>query len=308
MRSDTFTLPADDGAALFVHRFLPDGTPRAVIHVAHGMAEHGARYARLAAALTAEGFAVYADDHRGHGKTARADADLGFAGASGGWARLVKDLDLLLARERADHPGLPVTMMGHSMGSFLTQTYLIEHGAGLKAAVLSGSCGKPGILAQAGRLVARLERLRLGERGKSALMTSLSFGAYAKQFAPTRTVFDWLSRDPAEVDAYIADPRCGFEVTTSLWVDLLDALAANGDSARQARVPSGLPVYLFSGSRDPVGENGAGVERLAAEYRRAGLAQVTLKLYPDARHETLNETNRDEVTKDLVAWLVSVHR
>jgi alpha-beta hydrolase superfamily lysophospholipase len=221
---------------------------------------------------------------------------------------MVKDLDLHLARERADHPGLPVTLMGHSMGSFLTQTYLIEHGAGLKAAVLSGSNGKPSLLAQAGRLVARLERLRLGERGKSALMASLSFQAFNKQFAPNRTAFDWLSRDPAEVDLYVADPRCGFEVTTSLWVDQLDALAANADPARQAQLPKDLPVLIFSGTRDAVGENGAGVERLVAEYRRAGLTRVTSKLYPDARHETLNETNRDEVTRDLVSWLLAVHR
>jgi alpha-beta hydrolase superfamily lysophospholipase len=308
MRSDTFTLTADDGAALAVHRFLPDGPARAVVHIAHGMGEHGARYARVAAALTAEGFAVYADDHRGHGLTARAEADLGFVASQGGWARLVRDLEQLLARERADHPGLPVTLMGHSMGSFLTQTFLFSHGGELKAAVLSGSSGKPGLLAQAGRLVARLERARLGERGRSALLTSLSFGAFNKQFAPTRTAFDWLSRDPREVDAYVADPRCGFEATTSLWIDLLDATAANADPARQAQLPRDLPVLIFSGSRDPVGENGAGVERLVSEYRRAGLTRVTSKLYPDARHETLNETNRDEVTRDLVSWLLAVHR
>jgi len=303
MRSDSFTLTADDGVGLFVYRFLPDGPARGVVHIAHGMAEHGARYARLAGALTAGGFAVYADDHRGHGKTVHNDADLGFAGNPGGWSRLVRDLELLLIRERADHPGLPLILMGHSMGSFLVQSYLLDHGREVQGAVLSGSSGKPGALAQAGRLVARVERLRLGERGKSALLGKLSFGAFNQQFAPTRTAFDWLSRDPHEVDLYVDDPRCGFEVTTSLWIDVLDATAHNADPARQARLPADLPVYIFSGARDPVGENGKGVERLVAEYRRAGLARVSSKLYPDARHETLNETNREEVTRDLLAWL-----
>lgn len=303
MRSDTFTLTADDGVGLFVYRFLPDGPAKGVVHIAHGMAEHGARYARLAGALTQAGFAVYADDHRGHGKTARQDADLGFVASAGGWGRLVRDLEQLLARERADHPGLPLVLMGHSMGSFIVQSYLLDHAKEVQAVVLSGSSGKPGLLAQAGRLVARIERLRLGERGKSALLTGLSFGAFNKAFAPTRTAFDWLSRDATEVDLYVDDPRCGFEVTTTLWVDVLDATARNADPRLQSRLPKLLPVYIFSGALDPVGENGKAVERLAAEYRRAGLTRVTVKLYPDARHETLNETNRDQVTADLLDWL-----
>ena len=303
MRSDPFTFTSDDGAELYVHRFLPDGPPRAVLHIAHGMSEHGARYARLATALTAAGYAVYASDHRGHGRTAASEADLGFFGSRGGWARLVRDLELLIVDEHEHHPGLPLALMGHSMGSFLVQTFLLEHAALLKAAVLSASTGKPTLLAQAGRLLARIERLRIGERGHSALLESMSFGAFNKQFAPTRTAFDWLSRDAAEVDAYIADPRCGFACTTSGWVDMLDGTAHNADPARQARIPHDLPVYLFAGSRDPVSENGKGVERLAAEYRRAGLTRVLVRLYPDSRHETLNDLDRDRVTADLLAWL-----
>lgn len=309
MRSDSFAFTADDGATLFVYRFLPDegGAPRGIVHVAHGMAEHAGRYARLAGALTAAGWVVYANDHRGHGRTAAGDADLGFVASSGGFARVVRDLELLVEHEKREHPGLPVTLFGHSMGSFFVQELLIEHSGELKAAVLSGSNGRPNLLATLGRLVARIERWRLGERGRSALLRTLSFDAFNKQFSPNRTKFDWLSRDDAEVDKYVADPRCGFNVTTSMWVDVLDGTAWIARPEREARIKRDLPVLIFSGARDPVGENTRGVQRLIDAYAAAGLERVTHRFYPDGRHESLNEINRDAVTRDLIAWLDAVH-
>jgi alpha-beta hydrolase superfamily lysophospholipase len=304
MRSSEFTHAASDGKGLFVYRFLPDeGTPvKAVVHISHGMAEHAARYARVAEALTAAGYAVYANDHRGHGKTASTD-ELGFFAKEGGFARVVADLAELVAHEKKEYPGLPVVLFGHSMGSYIAQELLIDHGSELAGAVLSGSAGKPNLLASAGRLVARAERLRLGERGTSKLLGDLSFGAFNKQFAPTRTDFDWLSRDAAEVDRYIADPLCGFAVSTSLWVDVLDALGAIARPERQARIPKALPIYIFSGSEDPVSEKTKSLEQLVAAYKEAGIRDVSHRFYAGARHETLNETNRDEVTRDLVSWL-----
>lgn len=304
MRSSDFTHRASDGKRLFVYRFLPDeGTAvKAVVHIAHGMAEHAARYARVAEALTLAGYAVYANDHRGHGKTSSPD-ELGFFATEGGFARVLADLAELVAHEKKEHAGLPVVLFGHSMGSYLTQAFMIEHGRELAGAVLSGSAGKPNALASAGRLVARAERLRLGERGKSKLLQSLSFEAFNKQFAPTRTAFDWLSRDAAEVDKYVADPLCGFAVTTSLWVDVLDALGVIAAPERQARIPKELPIYVFSGSEDPVSEKTKSLEQLLAAYRLAGIRDVSHRFYPGARHEVLNETHRDEVTRDLVVWL-----
>lgn len=304
MRSSDFTHRASDAKRLFVYRYLPDeGTPvKAVVHVAHGMAEHAARYARLAEVLTAAGYAVYANDHRGHGKTASTD-ELGFFTTEGGFARVVADLVELVAHEKKEHPGLPLVLFGHSMGSYMVQAFLIEHGGELAGAVLSGSAGKPNLLASAGRLVARAERLRAGPRGTSKLLGDLSFGAFNKQFAPTRTAFDWLSRDAAEVDKYVADPLCGFDVTTTLWVDVLDALGAIAQPERQARIPKALPIYVFAGSEDPVSEKTKSLEQLLGAYRLAGIRDVSHRFYPGARHETLNETNRDEVTRDLVTWL-----
>ena len=302
MRSDNFTFKADDGQALFVYRHLPAGPPRGVVHIAHGMAEHAARYTRFAKALTDAGFAVYANDHRGHGRTAAVDS-LGFFASSGGFLRVVRDLEQLLAHEQQQHPGLPLVLFGHSMGSFFCQEVALRGQVALCALILSGTSGKPSPLAQAGRVLARIERKRLGERGRSDLLNRLSFGDFNRKFAPNRTAFDWLSRDEAEVDRYIADALCGFPVTTSLWVDVLDGTAGLADPARQAQIRKDLPIYLFAGARDPVGESGKSVTRLADAYRAAGLRRVTLRLYPDARHELLNETNRDEVTRELLAWL-----
>jgi alpha-beta hydrolase superfamily lysophospholipase len=313
MRADTFTFKAEDGKDLFVYRWLPDeGTPRkALVHVAHGMAEHAARYARLAAALTAAGYAVYADDHRGHGKTCGlvggnpqppSPDELGWMGA-GGFRRSVQDIQQLLVFEKAENPGLPAVLFGHSMGSYFAQSFLIEAGASIKAAVLSGTGGKPSLIAAAGRLVARIERARLGPKGKSALMNTLSFEEFNKPFRPNRTAFDWLSRDDAEVDKYVADPLCGFPVSTQLWVDLLDGLGHISSPDQQARIPRDLPVYVFCGSEDPVGEKTRSVKQLVEAYGRAGLGDVTHRFYAGGRHEAINDTNRDEVTKDLIDWL-----
>ncbi len=306
MRSTTFTLAAPDGAARFVYAWLPEGTPKAALQVAHGLAEHAGRYARLAEDLTGAGYAVYAGDHRGHGRTAPAPADLGFFAESEGWRKCIDDLGQLHRRIAADHPGRPILLLGHSMGSFMAQHVISERGDDLAGAVLSGSGGKPGALASAGRLVARIERWRLGPRGRSDLIHSLSFGAFNKPFAPARTPCDWLSRDTAEVDKYIADPLCGFRASVQLWIDLLDALGNVTAAARQARIPKRLPIHVISGSRDPVGENTKSVKQLLDAYRAAGLERVTHRFYPDARHELFNETNRDEVTRDLVTWLDGV--
>ncbi len=252
MRSSEFTHQASDGKSLFVYRFLPDepATVKAVVHVAHGMAEHAARYARLAEALTTVGYAVYANDHRGHGKTASPE-ELGFFAEKDGFARVVGDLVELVAHEKKEHPDLPLVLFGHSMGSYMVQEFIIDHGREIAGAVISGSAGKPNLLASAGRLVARAERLRAGVRGKSKLLGDLSFGAFNKQFAPTRTAFDWLSRDVTEVDKYVTDPLCGFDVTTSLWVDVLDALASIARPERQARIPSDLPHLRLLRQRRP---------------------------------------------------------
>lgn len=301
MNSSELWHSASDGKKLFLRRFLPDGPPRAVLHLAHGMAEHSARYAPLAEVLTAAGYAVYANDHRGHGRTAASPEELGFF--DGGVERVVLDLVELIAFEKAAHPGLPFVLMGHSMGSYFVQQLMQTHGAELQAVVLSGTTGKPNLLAAAGRTIARIERWRLGPKGKSSLIRALAFDAFNKPFNPKVTRFEWLSRERAEVDKYAADPLCGFDCAIELWVGVLDLLRENALPERQARIPKALPVYVFSGSEDPTGERTKSVVQLLGALRSAGVSDVTHHFYEGGRHEMLNESNRAEVRADLLAWL-----
>ena len=308
MQRASFTLTAADGALLFVHGWRPEAAPRGVVQIVHGLAEHGERYARLALALTGAGYAVYAGDLRGHGRTAPTPEDLGFFTDDGGWGKCLDDVYQINRRIAADHPGAPIVVLGHSMGSFLVQHFIGASGTKLAGAVLSGSGGRPSPLAIVGRVVARLERLRLGRRGRSALLKTMSFGEFNKRFAPSRTAFDWLSRDATEVDKYIADPLCGFSASTQLWIDLLDALGEVTSAQHQACIPKRLPIYVISGTRDPVGGDTKSVTQLLAAYGETGLERVTHRFYADARHELFNEINRDEVTRDLIAWLEGLDR
>ncbi len=299
MPASEFAFRAEDGAERLGRRWAPEGAPRGVVQISHGLAEHSARYARLAGALNAAGFAAYASDHRGHGPACAAD-DLGHFADRNGWATCVADLWTFNRLIAAENPGVPIVLLGHSMGSFLAMTFAAEHSDALAGLVLSGSNGKPPSIAAAGRWIARVERLRLGARGKSPLLVQMMFGAFNKPFEPARTPFDWLSRDPAEVDKYVADPCCGASFSTQLAIDLLDALPTLSAPEALARMRKDLPVYVMSGERDPVGPN---LESLVEAFRAAGFSRLQVRIYPDARHEILNETNRDEVTRDLIAWL-----
>ena len=305
MKSADFAFQTVDGATLQVRGWVVD-QPKAIVQVLHGMAEHSARYARLAQALGAAGYSTYAHDHRGHGQSIPEGGVPGHKADSDGWNRIVEDAHGVNREIAKRHPNVPIIILGHSMGSFVLQQLLFEHPNDMIAAALSGSNGKPPPIAMLGKLVARVERARVGKRKPSPVMQKLTFEDYNKAFAPTRTEFDWLSRDTEEVDKYVADPLCGFAVSTQVWIDMLAALDRISNPSNVAKVPKGVPIYLFAGDCDPVGDYGKGVKRLYDAYKRAALFDVRLKLYPDARHEVLNETNRQEVTDDFIAWLNDV--
>lgn len=301
MNHSTFWLTANDHTRLYVNQWMPDIPPRAVVMLSHGMAEHGGRYARLAQALCAAGLGVYALDQRGHGRTAEAGT-VGLYAESDGWNKVVGDLASLNQHIGQQHPGLPIILLGHSMGSYISQAYLLHHSASLHGAILSGSNFQPVALYRAAQIIARIERARQGLRGRSALIDFLSFGSFNKAFKPNRTAFDWLSRDPVEVDKYINDPLCGFRCTNQLWIDLLGGLQQISKVSNLAQIDPGLPILVMGGDCDPVSE-GKRLKNLAHALREAGCQDVQLTLYPQARHEVFNETNRDEVTADLLAWL-----
>ncbi|HKP59229.1 MAG TPA: alpha/beta hydrolase [Polyangiales bacterium] len=301
-------LERPDGMRLAVYAWPLPRTPKGVVQITHGLAEHAGRYDRLAQALVDAGYAVYAHDHRGHGKTVRDTSELGFFARESGFDVLVEDLYAVNRYIAGKHGELPRVLLGHSFGSFVTQGYLFQHADSVDAVALSGSNSAQAPLTWVGLALARAERARLGPRGKSALIQQMTFGAYNNAFKPLRTEFDWLSRDPDEVDKYASDPLCGFETSVQGWIDLFGALLRIRSSERQRGIPKQLPIYVFSGAADPVGEHGKGTKRLAEQYRRAGLTNVTLKLYASARHELFNETNRDQVTQDFIDWLGTVIR
>jgi len=301
MNSADFTFQTVDGAKLHVSGWTIDNS-KAVVQVIHGMAEYGSRYARLAQALGDAGYNTYALDVRGHGKSVPEGQPPGHMADEDAWNRIVEDAHSVNREIANRHPGLPIIVLGHSMGSFVLQQLLFEHPSDMIAACLSGSNGKPPAIATLARLIARIERLRVGKRNPSPVIQKLTFEEYNKAFAPNRTTFDWLSRDDHEVDLYVADPLLGFAVSTQSWVDMLDALGRIADSKNVAKIPQAMPIYLFAGSEDPVGDKGKGMRSLYDAYKRAAIFDVRLKIYEGARHETLNETNRQEVTNDFIAW------
>lgn len=305
MLSQNFTFRSEDGTEIFAYKWMPDeiAKVKGIFQIAHGMAETGARYERFAQKLTAKGYVVYIHDHRGHGKTAKTVDKLGILAVTEGFNWLVEDLHQLSKIITKAYPKLPLFLLGHSMGSFVTQRYIMLYGKELKGAILSGSNGKQGILLSLAQYLAKAEVKKQGRNAKSERLTKLTFGSYNKGFKPNRTEFDWLSRDEAEVDKYIKDPFCGTVFTAGFFEDFLNGLKEIEIKRNIALVPKDLPIYIFSGEKDPVGKNGRGIIKLFKAYQEMGLQDVTYKLYKDGRHEMLNETNREEVIRDVIAWL-----
>lgn len=295
-------LSAPDGHRIPL-RHWPVASPRAVIHISHGMAEHSGCYADIAAQLNQEGYAVLAHDHRCHGFSVNPGA-LGNTSLHQHWAGICDDMALVNADIHRRYPDLPLVLLGHSMGSFIAQTFAQRAPEAINVLMIEGSSFQaPWFTWLAGQLV-RFEVWRQGEHGRSPLVHALSFGGFNKAFRKPRTDFDWLSRDEGFVDRYIGDPFCGFQMSNGYWRDFLGGLNALYRDEAMRRIRPDLPVYLFAGDRDPAGHNGRAMEKLAQVYREvAGCRDVTLRLYPDARHDVLHETNQAEVLADLLGWL-----
>jgi alpha-beta hydrolase superfamily lysophospholipase len=304
MKSEEFSHIVEDGKSIHVYRWSPIDAPQACVLIAHGMAEHAGRYARLAELLCSQGFEVWAPDHRGHGKTAT-EGELGWLAESDGFRRVVEDLRSIALQIAVERKGKPLFLLGHSWGSFLAQGFISLYGGLLAGCALSGTAGNGGLLISVAKGLSGLGAALLGEKRPSPFMDKLSFGSFNNAFKPTRTAFDWLSRDDAEVNAYIRDPYCGFVCTWGFFRDLTRGLAWIHLAAVQATIPIDLPLYMFAGDKDPVGGATGSFMALYKTYERLGLRSLSYKLYPEARHETLNEINRDEVSNDLIRWLNS---
>jgi len=304
-----------DGARLYLYRWeqaQPTGAaePKAVLHIVHGMAEHALRYRRLAEKLTSAGIEVWAVDQRGHGKTADLNINppergglLGHC-ADGGFAVVTQDIHALNI-EIKKTKNVPIFLLGHSWGSFIVQNYIEEYSGDLNidGCILSGTKGPGDIMVKAGLPFLTLVAALCGQRNGSRLARALADGQYNKPFKPNRTQFDWLSRDEAEVDKYAADPYCGKLCSSGFYRDLAKVLNNIHRDEAMAKISRQLPVYIFSGYSDPVGNMGAGPTSLTNAYRNLGINDLEFVLYPGARHEMLNETNREEVMDNLLSWI-----
>ena len=282
---------------------VPDGKPRAVVQIAHGIAEHIERYRPFMEFLANNGFVTAGNDHLGHGKSIRVPAEQGFFAEKDGWWRVVDDMDKLHDIMSKEYPELPYVLFGHSMGSFLTRTYLIKHPDKYDAVILSGTGHQSPALVLGGNAAASVMAKLNGTMGDGAKLDSLAFGTYLNKIENPRTKFDWLSRDTEQVDKYIADPLCGFVGKIGLYRDMMQGIKFITNEKNIAQMNKEKPVYFMSGDGDPVGDYGKGVERAYKAFCNAGLHDVFMRLYPGGRHEMLNETNKEQVYQDILNWL-----
>jgi alpha-beta hydrolase superfamily lysophospholipase len=302
-----FSYQASEGTEIFASKWtdVSEVTPRAIVQIAHGMAEHIERYHVFANELVSHNIFVYGNDHRGHGKTGTHANSIGYFAKEDGFEKVVNDLYTLTTIIEKDYPNIPIFLLGHSMGSFLSRRYIQLHGDRIAGVILSGTGGDPGLLGKIGRMIAKREMKKKGARMPSQLMNKLTFGSYNKGFTPNRTEFDWLSRDVAEVDKYIDDPLCGGVFTAGFFNDLLEGIEIINNPSNLSTIPLNLPIYFISGSKDPVGGNTKGVLKTYQSFINAGLTDVKYKFYDEARHEILNEINKDEVAAEIIQWINS---
>jgi alpha-beta hydrolase superfamily lysophospholipase len=303
VHKNSFSIKANDLLDIFVTSWEGEGEPTGIVQIAHGMVEHIERYDRFARKLVSKGYYVFGNDHRGHGKTGLASEMMGYFAKENGFSVVVDDLFALTNVIKEKYPNVPIILFGHSMGSFLTRRYVQLYGEHVEGLILSGTGGDPGILGKIGKWIAYREIMKHGRKTPSTIMDKLIFGGYNKKFKPARAEFVWLSRDDSEVDKYIQDPLCGFLCTSGFYYDLLDGLIQIHAFENIRNTPSELPILLVSGDMDPVGNYGKDIPKVSHLYKKAGVKDVSYKLYPHARHELLNEINKEEVMDDIIDWL-----
>lgn len=299
--------PSTTGVADIFARSWEPANPahvKAVFQIAHGMAEHGERYCAFAQYLCEKGFAVYVNDHIGHGQSVSSREDYGYFGERDGWLGMVNDCKLLTDIARAEHPGKPVIFFGHSMGSFIARLYAEKYGTDLAGAVFCGTSGT-NPASGVGILLAKVIAKSRGSRHRSELIHKVAFSSYNKKIKQPRTSNDWLTRDEAVVDAYQADEGCGFIFTAAGFADMFQLLQAVSGQSWYENLRRDLPLLLISGQMDPVGSYGKGVRQVEKDLRASGHEILQTILYPEDRHEILNELDRDRVYADIAQWVLS---
>lgn len=301
-----------DGAEVSVNRWIPDEGRKinGIVQLSHGMAEHAMRYDRLGSILADNGWVFSAHDHRGHGKTAQqAERDgsgmFGLLAEKDGFDRVVQDVDEVIAGVKTSFPGYKIVLLGHSFGSFVAQSYIETYGSHIDACVLCGTAGPRPLTVMTGSLAAHFIALFKGKKYRSPLLKSLSFGAYTKRIPDSVNGQEWLSRDKDNVQMYLDDKWCGFNPTVSFYCDMIHGLGKVHTASNMKKIPQDMPVRIIYGGEDPVGGYGKTVKKLFDVYRKNGMTDVSMKEYPEDRHEIFNETDKDVVTDDFLAWINS---
>ena len=298
------TLESPTGATLNLYVWKAASRPRGVVQINHGMAEHAARYAGFAQYLNGRGYHVYAHDHRGHGHTSAPDAPLGTYARDNGWQLVLEDILFVNTTITHSHPGLPVLCFGHSMGATIATAYAQAYPETVQA-LAAWNGGEPGMATLALTFLLKVERLLKGSDVPSQWAAKLTFESFNKAAGidSPRTPFDWLSREEAEVDAYVADPLCGFTVSNRLWLDFLDGLKNTTKSSAIAALPKTLPIHLLGGEKDPCSSFARATQKFAKQLIDAGHSHIKLEILPDTRHESLNEINRESTMQNFARWL-----
>lgn len=302
MISQTFTFKARDGVEVFVYKWLPSGGIKGIMQIAHGVSEHGGRYESFARDLVSEGYIVYANDHRGHGRTAKTLDNLIYLGDNG-WNLMAEDSHLLTRIIKRENPNTPLFFFGHSMGSFIVRQCLYEYPNEIDGAILAGTGLVDKLLINAGILIA--ERLidKNNSKKRSFYLNKMVFGTFNSKVPAPETFFDWISRDKSTVQNFISDPFCGIPCTNNFFYEFLNGMKEIQRTKNMVQIPKSTPLLLVSGDKDPVGHWGKDVPALVKQYKRLGIKDVRYKLYKEGRHEVVNDINRDEVIKDILRWM-----
>ena len=303
MKQDFYYLSKDGKTKIHAMEWLPEGSPRAILQICHGMVEYIGRYADFAQYLSENGFYVTGNDHLGHGESIVSDDMHGFFGKDKGNEYVIGDIHELRCRTTEKFPDVPYFMLGHSMGSFLLRQYIEMYGEGLNGAIIMGTGSQPGAVLKAGKMLCRTMAAFKGQMYRSSMVNNTAFGSYNKRIEPARTTHDWLTRDEKIVDKYLADPWCTFMFTVNAYYHMFRGIEYLQDPAHLAKVPKDLPLLVVSGAEDPVGDFGKGVTQAYESYKNAGIRDLQMKLYPSDRHEILNELDRQQVYEDLKNWM-----